>query len=789
MVVGGRFLVERQVGSGGMGAVYRAVDRLEGGWVALKVMVGDDPTDAERFHRESSLLAGLRHPAIVRYVAHGSGAEGTRFVAMEWLEGEDLEALLARRRLSLAEALALGRRAGAALGFAHARGVVHRDFKPSNLFLPGGQIDRLKLIDFGVARGRGGRRARRRGYRRAPACAGASPAVVARIVDHAEGSPFYLEELVCTVAAGRGDVFPNSVLATVEARLDAEGPDAKRILRAASVFGERFSRDGVAALLGGEARRDDAGDWLELLTTRELTAAAGPAGSDGDRAYVFRHALVREAANAMLTEADRALGHKLAGAWLERTGHPEPLAIAEHFRRGGDPAHAVSFYCRAAERDLEANDLDAVLSRVELGVSCGAAGEELGALRLCEAEARQWRGDFTMAEDRAREAMALFRVGTLPWFRSAGRVAIAAGKQAAIERVEALIGPVLTAAPVPEGPSAQILALSEIAIFLTFAGRYVDVDPLLADITRLAAGPGEVEASALAHLREAHAVRATVAGDLGAGLDGFRAAISLREHAGDRRNAAISRSNLGFVLAELGDFSGAEDALRAVLQTSERMEITEVYNMTRHNLGRVLGFRGGLAEAHAVEQRLLEEYRAGDPRFVGAVHNYLAQIELLAGDLAAAEGEARTAVEALAATPPLRAYALAVLARALLRQGRTDEAFEAAREAYAQLEADGSLEEGEAAVRLVYAETLAARGSPELGAILTAACDRLLSRAAKISDPSWRERFLTAVPDNARTLTLAVAHGVAGVTAASIPRASRSAPAPAAPSPPSPRRA
>ena len=76
--------------------------------------------------------------------------------------------------------------------------------------------------------------------------------MVAQIVERADGNAFFLEELIRAWAEGRGDACPIRCWATVQARLDAEGPEAKRVLRGASVFGERFARAGVAALLGGE---------------------------------------------------------------------------------------------------------------------------------------------------------------------------------------------------------------------------------------------------------------------------------------------------------------------------------------------------------------------------------------------------------------------------------------------------------------------------------------------------------------------------------------------------------
>src|SRR6185295_586489 len=107
----------------------------------------------------------------------------------------------------------------------------------------------------------------------------ASAEVVARVIGRAEGNAFYLEELIRAVAAGRGDVLPDSVLGTVEARLDAEGSDAKRILRAASVFGEHFSPRGVAALLGGDRQLAAIGERLEVLASRELIARSTSSGA------------------------------------------------------------------------------------------------------------------------------------------------------------------------------------------------------------------------------------------------------------------------------------------------------------------------------------------------------------------------------------------------------------------------------------------------------------------------------------------------------------------------------
>jgi serine/threonine protein kinase len=149
--VAGRFEILGETGRGGMGTVFRARDRRDKRQVALKILNAAALRNAARFEQEAAIVAGLRHPNIVEYVAHGATPDGLHYLVMEWVDGEDLAQRLGRGGLDLRDTVALGIGIARALGALHERGIVHRDVKPSNLMLGAG-VERVKLVDFGVAR-------------------------------------------------------------------------------------------------------------------------------------------------------------------------------------------------------------------------------------------------------------------------------------------------------------------------------------------------------------------------------------------------------------------------------------------------------------------------------------------------------------------------------------------------------------------------------------------------------------------------------------------------------------
>jgi tetratricopeptide (TPR) repeat protein len=486
----------------------------------------------------------------------------------------------------------------------------------------------------------------------------------------------------------------------------------------------------------------------------------------------FTHALIREAAYAMLTPTDQVLGHRLAGRWLAETPFPDPLVVAEHLRHGGQPDAAAAWYEQAACHALGANDLGAAIQRATAGLDALTTipAERRrdhrtvgGRLRLAQAEAHLWRGEHADAEAAAAEATRALDPGSAAWLRAAAHAIVAVGRQGKLDEMDVWLAQVTGVLPDAGARGALTISLAWASIFLLFGGRYDAADELIAAVADLAGerrdgdGDGDGDPQAIALLHQARAVRASTRGDLGACLVSTEAALAAFERAGDERNACTARANVAFVYAELGDVRRAEEVLRGALASAERMGLADVRAIILHNLGRVVGLGGDLAQAEQIEREALAQLeRQGEPRLAGLARTYLAAILTAAARTDEAVEQALRAVSSLEPVPGLHALSLVTLAAAHAAARQPEAALAAARRAFAELEALGTLEEGEAEIRLRYADCLRDAGQiVEAQAVLAAARVQLLARAARIGDPLWRERFLRDVPANARTLALA----------------------------------
>jgi serine/threonine-protein kinase len=154
-----KYVLERRLGEGGMGIVYKAHHKFLKTTRAVKIikpeLVGNDSSFATRFHQEAMAAAAIGHPNIISVPDFGFLDDKVPFIVMEFVEGESLQALMTSQgRFTPEQALEYMRVISSAVGAAHSYGIVHRDLKPLNIMIqPGGSVrDQIRILDFGLAK-------------------------------------------------------------------------------------------------------------------------------------------------------------------------------------------------------------------------------------------------------------------------------------------------------------------------------------------------------------------------------------------------------------------------------------------------------------------------------------------------------------------------------------------------------------------------------------------------------------------------------------------------------------
>ncbi|MFO0658385.1 MAG: hypothetical protein U0165_00930 [Polyangiaceae bacterium] len=578
---------------------------------------------------------------------------------------------------------------------------------------------------------------------------------ISTLVERADGNPFFLEELLRSAAFGKLESLPDTVVAMAQSRLESQSAEARRALRAASVFGDTFWLSPLKVMLDQQAA-EPLQLVLEQLIRAELIEPRGEVKFRGEIAYAFRHVLVRDAAYAGLTERDRALAHRIAARWLDEQRDPDVVQVAWHAEKGGLVAQAIQGYVRGAEQALASNDLQSVLDRCSHAVSLGASGEELGQINYLRCAAHKWRGEFADADRCGSEALTLLPRGTR-WYATAGELGVAIGILGHRERVIALANEVIDRDEVGSARTAQCIAAARLVAQLLFAGERVVATKVLSWVEKTMALVTDGDLVARAQLLLSRGIEAMFEGDAAACILMMEHSANCSEQAGDLRRACAARINVASAALELGGYDFSAKLLATLLEPAEALGLTTLISDVHQNAGLALARMGRFNEAVAHEAIALAGYTArAQPREAAISRSYLAQILALSGRWQLAEHEARAALDSLSSVSPRRAYALALLAEILLHRERADEAHLAALEASGILEVLGGLDEGEGLVRLAYAKSLHALGkTAEAHAAIRVARDRARQRAEKISDPTWRRSFLEKVGENREAIQLA----------------------------------
>ncbi len=606
------------------------------------------------------------------------------------------------------------------------------------------------------------------------ASADLSAASIERIVDLGSGNPFVLEEL----ARVRHDDAPGapeaSIVAMVGARLSALDDDARRLLRAASVIGDRFWIGAVSVLVG--QTRDELEAPLARLEAAGIVQRSKESLVKGELELRFQHSLVREAAERMLSAENATAVHAAAALWLETHLASDALRIARHWESAHDLARASTAFLRAAQEALAAGDLDGSMRAVDRGLAGAPSRAEAGALHLVAAEGHFWRGEHALTRDRATAAMESLPAGTADYWRAARSMALALGKVAEVSALRAL-GKALLIAPVAEkipknaDPRATLPphageAAAVRLVALARAGSELFVHGALSDALALvAAVEPHIDAfvdtpKVQAELIDAVSVRCLSTGDIGGYLKGKERVVDACVRGELERDEALQRVRLGYACMCVGDFPRAKSELLRALAKARARTLAQVETLALHNLGLTLALLGDTkagaeAERAALDAALLQ----GDVRIEHAARVYLARIHSMSGNPGAAEDVLGPLFRATV-SPSLLSEALAELARAQLLRGLEGEAFETATRSIALMDPGTSVDEGELVVRAVYLEVLVATGRIDEARIAAAAAvGRVREQAARIEPATLAQTFVREQPDVRRILELAARVG------------------------------
>ncbi|HEX2572036.1 MAG TPA: protein kinase [Polyangia bacterium] len=581
--------------------------------------------------------------------------------------------------------------------------------------------------------------------------------LVARLIERADGNPFYLEELIRSTDRHRTGTLPETVIAMVQSRLASLDEEARRTLRAASVFGDVFWVGAVAALLGSDAQPTRMRDQFKSLVDQEVLVRRPESRLAGEEEYGFRHALLREGAYAMLVDEDRVVGHRLAGEWLEGHGEHDAIVLAEHFARGHEPARAARYYLRAAEHALVAGDMETAEAHAKRGLACGGPEEVRVELLGILCEAYLWRLQWEAVVPYLEEALRLAQPGTVPWARAMVIRLSSAMWHSRTEELLATIEALRQVTPTPAALSSVVFALSAGTYFLDHAGSVGAADALIERMKALTEPVAAEEPYALGWLYCNLSRRiGLLKDDPWEGLRLGELTVARFEEAGNRTTGRYG--GLLFVAINqwlLGALEEAETELRNLQVADESMSDGMAFRC--YALASVLLDRGAFEEGRREAERMVEVGRSrglfsAEGRGLWALADALYR----QGEHVPAEEAARAACDRLAPLATDHVPAQATLAAILLAQGRAPEALAVIEEAMAQYRRVGFCNFARSAyVRTVHAECLHATGDEEgARAEIAQARKMLLDMASRLGDPAHRERFF-ALPERVRTFKLA----------------------------------
>ncbi len=587
----------------------------------------------------------------------------------------------------------------------------------------------------------------------------ATSETIAAIVDRSAGHPLFLEELVRAVAetsTGATNTLPETILAMVQSRVTNLPTEARRVLRAASVFGEVFWRDGVAKLLGSNDIENEVEAWLRILQDRELVETRRVSRFPSQTEYSFRHALFREAAHSMLTDADKVRGHLLAATFLEEQGETNAPLLAAHFDEAHESVRAAPYHVRAAREAHLGGDLDVVLKHADRIIEIQTEGPLLGEALTLKAEALHWRGFYEQAGELAESAISKLETGSELWFGALTTLAMVSLRRIQLDKLRLLCSTLAAWGEKNEWTDAFVEAAIRTGIQAYISGQYQSAQDLVTPLVKLLNDPTQREPRTRAHLEVLAASRSSVARQYDKTIEHQLNAGRLFDQMGDTRSAVGQRLDATFTLVDMGQYEKAAEICKEIIAAADRMGIPRLSSISKAMLGAAILGRCQLNEAlDILLEAKMKLDTLGDARHSGSVRYKIGRCYRLREEFALAEVILDEAEQILAGLPRMRAMCHANKALLYVDMLRASEALEQASKGMQLLTELGRLGTDEILIRYAFVTSLQLNGRTEESTKeLATAKERVFWMADQLADEAVKHAFLTNVDENHRILAM-----------------------------------
>ncbi len=779
-VVAGKFALIREIASGGMGTVFEAHDMLVDRVVALKLMhpyLNAKPEIVARFIREAQAAARIRHPNVVAILEMGKRRDGTFYIVQEMLMGRTLrEHLDECGKLEPAEAVTIAIPILGGLAAAHASRIIHRDVKPENIILwhaPSGE--RVpKLIDFGIAK------------------ATSDGARLPTITHYGAlvGTPHYMspEQAWGHAVDVRTDIWAMGVvlfeMLAGQTPFDGETseeilmkirmndpPRIEDVVPSAAAFGSVISKALQRSSDGRFATMQQMREALERIEVRatSVVVAKEPVRPDA-MALTLPFAALDAAQEIVLDVSDlEPISFEAEPPTLRAQEMADDVnsddtrlfasdEVSAKLGRSSSESAVVNDPLHMAERALDINALRDAIASTDLGLLMpGLSSERCGKIWLIRSVAQRWLGEYEQSARAGEEAMRRLVPGGTDWQAAFGHFVISHGHLGNHDRLVRAVDQLRTVEEDNGGMTTEhIVSACRLTIFTLRLGLYRIAKMLFDRAQRYASMPAEHPPFMHAWVSVARAEFALHGGDLTANLRHVYSAVEGFTSAGDVRNAALQRANIGNAFLQLGGYEYACGIFEETLRVAEPMQLDFVASANANLVMTLANLQRFDAACAAADTALLRARTQGNRRCEAVTLVYLARIRALMGDVSGASKAAADAERQAEQVPAVRAYALAFGASMQLQQRQAASAEKLVQESVRIVEHLQGIEEGESLIRLTHALVLRERGQrSESKRVLKDARTKLLERAERISDAGWRKSFLTNVPDNRELLRVA----------------------------------